>query len=163
MPTRRRRNMKRQLVRGTTMLLVVMALAFVTAVANGQSLRAVADVPFEFVAGNRTLPAGHYNLSDATNGREVVKISGREKNATIFAMTVPLSRGNAADRGKLVFRRYGNRYFLAEIWTGGEREGQKLRKSKEEKAIENEMAIISSKTDLAQRSYEVVEIALARQ
>src|SRR5262245_34327287 len=142
MPTRRRRNMKRQFVRGTTMLLLVMALAFVTAAAaNGQSTRAVADVPFEFVAGDRTLPAAHYNISDGTSGREVLKISAKEKNASIFAMTTPLSRKGAADKGKLVFHRYGNRYFLAEVWTAGDRDGQKLKKSKEEKAIENEMAI----------------------
>lgn len=154
--------MSKQLVRGTMMLLLVVALAFVTAVANGQSRRSIADVPFEFVAGDKTLPAGHYSIADMTMGREVVKISATKKDASVFAMTVRLSRNAADDQGKLVFHRYGNRYFLAEIWTAGDREGQKLRKSREEKAIESELAIISSKTELPQRTYERVEIALGR-
>lgn len=153
--------MKTQFVRGTSMLLLVMALALVTAVAaNGQSRRASADVPFEFVAADKTLPAGQYNISDGTSGREVVRISNAKQGKGVFVMTLALSRKGNSEKGKLVFRRYGNRYFLAEIWTAGE--GQKLRKSKEEKAIENEMAIISSKTELPQRSYELVEIALGR-
>jgi hypothetical protein len=155
--------MKRQLVRGTTMLLLFVALAFVTAAsAKAQSRRSNADVPFDFVAGNKTLPAGHYNIADSTLAGEVVKISARQKDASVFAMTVRLSSKASNDQGKLVFHRYGNRYFLAEIWTGGDREGQKLMKSREEKSIENELAIISSKIELPKRSYERVEIALGR-
>ncbi len=156
--------MKRQIVRGTTMLLLAVALAFVTAVAsaNAQSRRSIADVPFEFVAGNKTLPAGHYTIADSTLAGNVVQITARKKDASVFAMTVGLSTKAANEEGKLVFHRYGNRYFLAEIWTGGNREGQKLSKSREEKSIENELAIISSKTELPQRSYERVEIALVR-
>lgn len=142
-------------------MLLMAALVLVTAVAsaNAQSLKATADVPFEFVVGNKTLPAAHYNISDMT-GSQVVRISARKENANMFATTIPVSRKASDDKGKLVFHRYGNRYFLAEIWSPGQREGQKLNKSKEEKAIENEMAIISSKTNLVARSYERVEIAL---
>ena len=146
------------------MVLLFVALAFVTAVAtaNAQSRRSKADVPFEFVAANRTLPAGQYDIADSTLAGEVVKISARQKDARVFAMTVRLSSKAANDQGKLVFHRYGNRYFLAEIWTGGDREGQKLMKSREEKSIENELAIISSKIELPKRIYERVEIALVR-
>lgn len=156
--------MRKQVVRGTTMMLLLAALVFVTAVAsaNAQSRLTSADVPFEFVVGERTLPAARYNISDATLGSEVVKIMARTANANVFATTIPISRKASDDKGKLVFHRYGNRYFLAEIWSPGERRGQKLRKSKEEKSIENEMAIISSKTDLVARTYERVEIALGR-
>ncbi|HSE31392.1 MAG TPA: hypothetical protein VLA93_07420 [Pyrinomonadaceae bacterium] len=154
--------MKRQLVKGTTMLLLAVALAFVTAVAstNAQSRRSRAEVPFEFVANNMTLPAGQYYIADLSTGREIVKIINTKQAKTVFAMTIPLSRNRDSEKAKLVFHRYGNRYFLAEIWAAGEQEGQKLRKSREEKAIENEMAAISSKTQVAQRTYERVEVAL---
>ena len=155
--------MKRQLLRGTMMSLLVVALTLVSAAASAaQSRMAAANVPFEFVAANKTLPAGHYSISSSTGGSEVIKISARQKSANVFAMTIPLSRSKSTDKGKLVFRRYGNRYFLAEIWAAGEREGLKLQKSREEKAIENELAAISSKSDLAQRSFERVEIALVK-
>jgi hypothetical protein len=156
--------MKRQLVRGTTMLLLVVALAFVTGIAsaNAQSRLARAEVPWEFVANNLTLPSGQYYIADLATGGGVVKISNSKEAKNVFAMTLPLSRRGNSEKGKLVFHRYGNRYFLAEIWIAGEPEGLKLRKSREEKAIENEMAIISSKTELPQRTYELVEVALVR-
>jgi hypothetical protein len=163
MPAHKGETMKRELVKGTTMLLLIVSLAFVTAVAaNAQSRRANADVPFDFVAGNRTLPAGHYNIADSTTGREVVRISELKQAKGVFALTILVSSREAPKQSKLVFHRYGNRYFLAEIWNAGDREGQKLMKSREEKSIENELAIISSKTELPQRSYERVEIALGR-
>ena len=154
--------MKRQLVKGTTMLLLAVALAFVTAAStNAQSRMARAEVPFEFVANNVTLPAGQYLIRDGSGG-QLVKISNAKAAKSVFAMTVGLSRKGNTEKGKLVFHRYGNRYFLAEIWAAGERDGQKLQKSKEEKAIENEMAAISTKTQLPQRTYELVEVALAK-
>ena len=155
--------MRKQVVRGTTMMLLLAALVLVTAVAsaNAQTARATANVPFEFVVGSKTLPAAQYTISDMS-GPQVVKISARKENASLFATTIPLSRNASDDKGKLVFHRYGNRYFLAEIWSPGERQGQKLKKSQEERSIENEMAIISSKTDTVARTFERVEIALGR-
>jgi len=155
--------MRKEVVRGTTMMLLMAALVLVTAVASAHAqTRSRADVPFDFVAVNKTLPAGHYDIADGTQGREVVKLTARQKDASVFAMTIPITSKAGAQNAKLVFHRYGNRYFLAEIWTGGDSQGQKLLKSREEKAIENEMAMINSKTDRAARSYERVEIALLR-
>ena len=153
--------MARQLIKGMTMLLMILALAFVTAVAaNAQS---AANVPFEFVAGTTSLPAGHYYISNSTSGGEIVRIRSAKQEASVFSLTTRLNKGTAAEASKLVFHRYGNRYFLAEIWRAGETEGQKLLKSREEKAIEREWAAITSKSELAQRGYERVEIALVRQ
>ena len=153
--------MARQLIKGMTMLLMIVALAFATAVAsNAQS---AANVPFEFMAGNKSLPAGHYYISNSTSGGEVVRIRAAKNETSVFSMTMRVIKGTAAEESKLVFHRYGNRYFLAEIWRAGETEGQKLLKSREEKAIEREWASITSKSELAQRGYERVEIALVRQ
>lgn len=154
--------MARQLIKGMTMLLLIVALAFVTAVASANA-QSAANVPFEFVAGSRSLPAGQYYISNSTSGGEVVRIRSAKKEASVFSLTMRLNNGTAVKESKLVFHRYGNRYFLAEIWRAGEGDGQKLFKSREEKAIEREWASISSKSELAQRGYERVEIALVRQ
>ena len=153
--------MARQLIKGMTMLLMVVALAFVTAVAsNAQS---AANVPFEFMAGNKSLPAGHYSVSNSTSGGEIVRIRAAKNETSVFSLTMRVNKGTAVEESKLVFHRYGNRYFLAEIWRAGEADGQKLLKSREEKAIEREWASITSKSEFAQRGYERVEIALVRQ
>jgi hypothetical protein len=156
--------MARQLIKGMTMLLLVVALAFVTAVASayGQSTRSSAEIPFDFTVGSKSLAAGHYYLSNVGSGREILKIMAAQAPTTVMSTTVKIGGGAPAQKGKLVFHRYGNRYFLAEIWTSGESQGQKLFKSREEKALERELASITSKSELAQRGYERVEVALAR-
>jgi len=157
--------MSRQLIKGMTMLLLVVALAFVSAVvsANAQSSSARADIPFEFAVGSKTLSAGQYNISAANATGDVVKVSGRDTNETAMRLTIGLTNGARADKSKLVFHRYGNRYFLTEVWNAGEKDGRQLMKSKEEKAIERELASIQSKTEFAQGGYERIEIALVRQ
>ncbi|MDQ3665320.1 MAG: hypothetical protein M3410_01765 [Acidobacteriota bacterium] len=60
---------------------------------------------------------------------------------TIQAHIVP-------QQAKLVFRRYGQRYFLSEVWTPGQLTGWQLLKSGEERAIEHQLAAISSRARL---------------
>ena len=151
--------MARQLLKGMTMLLI--ALAFSTASAYAQSTRSSAEIPFDFMVGNETLAAGRYNISNATPGGEIVKIAAAAEANSVTRMTSKVGGGpRRQSSGKLVFHKYGNRYFLAEIWVAGESQGQKLMKSRDEKALERELASITSKSELAQRSYERVEVAL---
>jgi hypothetical protein len=151
--------MKRQLVKGMTMLLMVVALAFVSAVASAYGQTARADVPFEFVAAGRTLAAGHYEISAANSTREFVRIRNNGTEQSTMMLTIAATKNRVVEEGKLVFRRYGNRYFLAEIWNAGESEGRQLLKSKEEKAIARELASIKSNTKTGP---ERVEIALVK-
>jgi hypothetical protein len=70
-PTRAEgREMKKQILKGLTMLVIIMTMAFLTAVisANAQTrggnLRA--DVPFDFIVGDKTMAAGQYGVSQIT-------------------------------------------------------------------------------------------------
>ena len=153
--------MSRQLIKGMTMLLLVMALAFVGAVASayGQSNTASrANIPFEFVVGEKTLSAGQYEVTQAAPSGGVLKISG--SGQSVFRLTMNMTSSKTAERSKLIFRRYGNRYFLAEIWKAGEHSGHQLLRSKEEAAIARELASIRSKTKSNRPDYERVEVAL---
>ncbi|HEX6729320.1 MAG TPA: hypothetical protein VF074_04885, partial [Pyrinomonadaceae bacterium] len=81
----------------------------------------------------------------------------------VMTLTMGLTASSPAKESKLIFRRYGNRYFLAEIWTSGESHARQLRKSKEEKAIARELASIRSKNKSTESGYERIEVALVRQ
>jgi hypothetical protein len=157
--------MARQLIKGMTMLMLLVALAFVTAVVSAQAQTpSVANVPFEFVAADKSMPAGRYLISNNNPATgDIVKIASRMKDASLFALTTRVQASATQEKGKLVFHRYGNRYFLAEIWTAGTRDGQKLRKSREEKSIERELASITSKSEIAQSRFERVEVTLGQQ
>ena len=153
--------MARQFVKSMTMLLLVIAIALVSAVASayGQSNSpARADIPFAFVAGGKTLEAGNYEVS--SNSAGVVRMRSTETEQSAFSLSMSALKGAPAKAGTLVFRRYGSQYFLAEIWTTGEKEGRRLVKSRQERAIERELASIRSNSE---SGYERVEIALVTQ
>lgn len=152
--------MAKQLTKGFAMLILVVMLAFVTAVvsANGQSRRAMTSVPFEFTVGDTVLPAGDYTVGDITSSGSVLKIGNRDTNQAVMRVTMQAD-GNSKT-AKLVFHRYGQRYFLAAVWTQAGRLGRQLIKSRQERAIEKESNRIASLSGHAPRQeYETVEIA----
>ena len=151
--------MKKQLVKGFTMLIAIMAVAMVSAVvsANAQSRVSKANVPFEFVVGDRNLPAGNYTVSSMTSSGEAIKISGAE--AAALRLTIP-ARGKA-EHAKMVFHRYGEKYFLAEVWTSAE-DGRELTKSRQERAIQKELSKIAANKP-GQCNCGTVEVAVAVQ
>ncbi len=142
--------MKKQLMKGFTMLMLIVALAFVTAVAsaNGQS-RIKADIPFDFVVGDTTLTAGEYSVQSVTAGAEIlrlVSVNGKHRSSRL---SMPLA--GQSTQAKLVFNRYDNKYFLAQIWDP-EHGGRQLIKSKQERALARETK------NLAQSRFERVEV-----
>jgi len=76
------------------------------------------DVPFSFVASGVNLPAGHYAVSHFPNSDWILLTSddGRAIAMQLQIMVSSAPRGQSS-RGKLVFNRYGENYFLAQVWT----------------------------------------------
>jgi hypothetical protein len=154
--------MGKQILKGFAMLMLIIVTAFATAVvsANGQSSnRMVADIPFEFVVGDQSLPSGEYAVRAVTLQGDALMIKGTESKGAAIRLTNAITGHKSNDRGKLVFHRYGQRYFLAEVWSAGEKTGRQLLKSRQERAIERELASKPSRNELAQNTYELVEIA----
>lgn len=103
-----------------------------TRVASAQQ-QLVATIPFDFAAGAASLPAGDYTVQ-ATEGNGMLRLMNRD-NPAISAF-VPANAAVANDiqtQSKLVFNRYGDRYFLSQVWTAGESRGKQLVKSAREK------------------------------
>ncbi len=74
-----------------------------------------ADVPFNFVVGTKTMPAGEYTF--ALNGSGALRIS-QVKGAEITGISALPTAGSDNAAPRLLFHRYGNRTFLAEVWVG---------------------------------------------
>ena len=74
------------------------------------------EIPFDFVVRDQVFPAGEYSLrsaNDQKSGWIIAGKSGTENVAFLLANTIEdIDRKSEA---KLTFRRYGNRYFLAEF------------------------------------------------
>jgi hypothetical protein len=152
--------MGKQILKGFTMLMLVVGLAFVSAVvsANGQATGQVtADLPFQFVVGDKSLPAGKY-VAKSNTGSRVVAIENRASHGSAMRITSDISGNGKSEKARLIFHRYGNRYFLAEVWMG-ERNGSQLTKSREEKALERELASLASKGGSERQTFELIAIA----
>ena len=75
-----------------------------------------ANIPFAFNVGDKTLPAGLYTVAvvNPTSDRKVLQIRSADGHASAIVQTM-LGRGSLADGAKLMFRRYGDRYFFAQL------------------------------------------------
>jgi hypothetical protein len=104
--------------------LILMAVALVVNV-NAQS-KARADVPFDFVVADRMLPAATYDISDIA-GNAILIRDFKDGNG-MMALFQPVD-GNQQLHAKLVFHKYGDRYFLYQAWDA-DGVGIQLRKSK---------------------------------
>lgn len=151
--------MKRQIARGLAMLMVTLALAAASAVvANGQSSRLSAQVPFDFVVGDKTLRAGEYHVNSLNDAGNLIVIRSDDGDRAIRSTNTAQRRGKE-QRAMLVFHRYGSTYFLSQIWMAGESTGRELPETRQERAIERELKMTAANRAPA----EVVEvIALAR-
>ena len=124
--------MRRQIVG----ILSVFGLLLVAACANAQTLSVKANVPFGFVVDKGALPAGAYSIrsiNDAIGGTTLL-IQNGTKSMELVNSNVADSL-NAAKTSHLTFHRYGDQYFLAEIWVQGEKVGRKFRMTRREAEI----------------------------
>jgi hypothetical protein len=84
--------------------------------ARAQDVDKVAvNVPFEFVAGGQTLPAGAYTVSrvsDQTSSPLVI----RSTDDGVFLLPMVFD-GVASDHAELSFEHVGNKYFLSKVET----------------------------------------------
>ncbi len=108
-----------------------LVLSAASARAQGHIGKAVMDIPFDFAAGETQLKAGRYDVNAAAM---IVSLGSRDGRHAV--MILPLRSLRPAGRPaapKLVFRRYGERYFLAEVWASTQGLGYELRRSRAER------------------------------
>jgi hypothetical protein len=112
----------------------ILALAFLatTEVARAQE-PVVANIPFQFTAGAMTLPAGEYRVQKESDSSSALVIRSTDGNGATMVMTHAASINAPQAKSKLVFQRYGNRYFLTQVWSAGSSLGRELPKSAKEK------------------------------
>jgi len=90
--------------------LVLLTLALVVNVNAQQKARA--DVPFSFMAGDRMLPAASYDISEVTSNALLV----RDFRGDASMFTFGPADAKRAMYNKMVFHKYGERYFLYQVW-----------------------------------------------
>jgi len=103
--------------------IIILATAL-TAGAQAQTSstqRVIANIPFAFTVGNKTLPAGKYTITvvNPSSDRRALQIRSMNGRSSAIVLTNAIS-GHVSDSSKLVFERYDDRYFFAQAQLSGD-------------------------------------------
>jgi hypothetical protein len=113
----------------TVVTALSLSITWSVAAFAGLAYRVKANIPFDFMVGGNKLAAGEYTV-ERINTVGVLAIRSLDTKSGVQFMTM---NGNSKDdTAKLVFRRYGDQYFLAQIHDGAS-SGAELIKSKAER------------------------------
>ena len=157
--------MKKEFLKGFAMLILVVVLALTTAVASGQTQstndanKLVANIPFEYNVGYKTMPAGEYSVQTVVSAGNAVLIKSADASLCALRLSEATSRNKEQKQALLVFHRYGDKYFLAEVWNGVDDTGRQLLKYEDERAVEREFRSASTGSEAAHATYQRIEIA----
>jgi hypothetical protein len=111
-----------------------LGLLMVSGSAFAQTVNLKADIPFDFVVNQQVMPKGQYTVkSIGTDGSAALRLAATDGPAAATLVIHGCEALNAPSQSKLVFHRYGDSYFLAQIWKDGSTSGQELAKSGRER------------------------------
>lgn len=125
--------MKKQVLSMIALLSFVVTL---TSVGYSNTGRIKASIPFNFTVGNKTLPAGNYTVERVNSGVETLLIRSSENGMSAATITSGGKNAKAEAAAKLVFHRYGNTYFLAEVLEPGSETARQLPTSSAERNLQ---------------------------
>jgi hypothetical protein len=98
-----------------------------------------AEVPFQFHVGDRTLPAGDYIIHQLNDSDlKVMEISSADGKMSALFDVESAQAKTTPEKSELIFNKYGDQYFLSELFDEGEVDGSKLVTSNAEKKASKE-------------------------
>jgi hypothetical protein len=132
-----------------TFAALVSSMLLPAATIQAQSLQAVYKIPFNFTAQGVTLPSGQYSIQHDT--AKQFEFLRSKAGSGIFLPAGPQLSGKG---GRLVFHKYGDRYFLAQVWEL-DGTGRNLPVSKEERQL-------SRNPEMAKATFEQITLLAQR-
>ena len=122
----------------------VVAITAEAQMSGTQRMRA--RIPFAFNVGGKSFPAGEYSISvvNPTSDRKVLQIRSMDGRVSAIIQTNELNvktpNATAPAQARLVFHRYGDRYFFAQAQMGGDTSTLAALKSNAERNTEQTLA-----------------------
>lgn len=116
---------------------LLLTLTFHTTKAHAQIVGDLeATIPFQFHAGDTKLPPGKYVIHPLDNTDLTIMEISSEDGSTSALFEVSDTEANTAPaKTELIFNKYGDRYFLANVFDESNRNGSAVRESRYEKKV----------------------------
>lgn len=133
--------MRRQAYKVMAMLMLLGSLAVVAQAQSQSGTRLTASIPFQFNVGNETLPAGEYAIttSNPASDQAILQLRRNDGRASVqVQMIAAIAQSEQGSR--LIFNRYGNKYFFAQVWVEGDANGLQAPKARGERNIRRELS-----------------------
>lgn len=115
--------------------MITLFIAFAVASVAAQSgSRVVVSIPFDFAVGEKTLSAGEYTIKTVSrNSSQAVLIQSADGSESVVTITNRVEARDPQAKSKVLFRQYGDKYFLSQVWTKGSAAGRELPRSQAER------------------------------
>ena len=140
--------MKKQVYTMIAMIVLVGSMAVAAQAQTSGRTQMIANIPFEFSVGGKTLPAGEYTVAQVNPASDHAVLQLRSRDGGAGAMVQMGSvMGKAQESAKLIFNHYGTQYFFAQAWVDGETSGLQVSKSSGERNAQRELAGVKPKTE----------------
>ena len=91
-----------------------------------------AEIPFDFQIRDVQMPAGAYTINSSAG---LVALRNADGRHAVMALAISSTRDKYPETGILQFHRYGDTYFLAEVWTPFSHTGMAFPKTSREKEL----------------------------
>ena len=116
--------------------LIGLGLLLATASAYAQTGVVKANVPFNFIVNKTQISAGQYRIQPL-GGMNSGAMTIESPDGAVIKAFLPnaCESSQASKTTKLVFHRYGDQYFLSQIWTAGSERGLELPKAEREREV----------------------------
>ena len=127
--------MRKQLFKGLATFGVFLALA-VGSVQAQTGYEIEVNIPFDFTAGKASLPSGIYRVKLISDNTLLVRSIDGKKGVMLLALATEPLQTEKSER--IIFNRYGDRYFLSQAWMSRSHFGRELHPSRAERRLAKE-------------------------
>jgi hypothetical protein len=107
-----------------------------TVIAQQFNDRVAFTTTFPFTVGNATLPAGKYTVRSLEDETSVMEVSGVNTPTSVMLEVEPTTSEQPHNKSEVVFKKYGDKYVLSEVWQNGSTAGALAVKSRAEQMHE---------------------------
>ena len=149
--------MRKKVIKRLTILSLVSMFSLCAAVASANAQLSIpirAKIPFDFSVGDKKLAAGEYTFSRLSVVSDSKVMLVRGVGVGVLQSTSEAEVLRPKNESTLVFHKYGDQYFLVQIWTGGEQTGSQLPESRGERTARQQLA----QTQHSNMSGKVIEV-----